>query len=196
MNCLLFQRILAIVGLGVIIGAADSWIRPTRIALNLSAPSAPSDASSSATPAAPPVDPTTPPSITPLPKTDGFRDPLSAAHADIPLGMMIDSVAAKKLFDDGVIFLDARIDEEFKAGHIPQAFHLNSSLFNTPAAANTMKALDQSQPIVIYCGGGDCDASTNLAILLQGAGYTKLHIIQNGFPEWQKLGFPVEKGTK
>ncbi|MGH7243527.1 MAG: rhodanese-like domain-containing protein [Phycisphaerales bacterium] len=186
MNCIIFQRVLAIVGLGVIIGAADSWIRPTTVSLKLAEPAA------AGTPVTSPEAPVT----TEKPSPYGYADTETAPKSDAPLGLMIDSVAAKKLFDSGVVFLDARIDEEFNAGHVPQAFHLNSSLFNTLGASETMKALDPAQPIVIYCGGGDCDASKNLAILLQGAGYTKLHIIEQGFPEWHAKGFPVEKGAK
>jgi rhodanese-related sulfurtransferase len=190
MSCLFLQRVLAIVGLGVIIGAADSWIRPTTVSLNLAAPAVLITTPSPRTDlhAASPTDTASNP--------EALTASASAAQPEAPLGLMIDSVAAKKLFDDGVVFLDARIDEEFKAGHIPQAFQLNSSLFNTPAAADAMKSLDPAQPVVIYCGGGDCDASKNLAILLQGAGYTKLHIIEQGFPEWVAKGFPVEKEAK
>jgi len=188
MSCLFLQRVLAIVGLGVIIGAADSWIRPTTVSLKLPVPAATPSTPSASPPSANASDaPLTAPAL----KTEP-----PAASADAPLGLMIDSVAAKKLFDDGVVFLDARIDEEFNSGHVPQAFQLNSSLFNTAAAAETMKALDPAQPVVIYCGGGECDASKNLAILLQGAGYTKIHIIEQGFPEWVAKGFPVEKGSK
>jgi len=188
MSCLFLQRVLAIVGLGVIIGAADSWVRPTTLSLKLPAPAA--------TPAMPSSSQPSTNSSVASPTDPAIKVEPPASSANAPLGLMIDSVAAKKLFDDGVVFLDARIDEEFNSGHIPQAFQLNSSLFNTPAAAETMKALDPAQPVVIYCGGGDCDASKNLAILLQGAGYTKIHIIEQGFPEWVAKGFPVEKGRK
>lgn len=191
MNCLLFQRILAIVGLGVIIGAADSWLRPTTLELTLKSPVAPQAASLSA--AAIPSGPA-PSAATP---EAGSVPPVAAAqNADAPLDIMIDVVAAKKLFDDGVVFLDARITEEFRAGHVPQAFHLTSATFNTPAADEAMKALDTAQPMVIYCGGGDCDASKNLAILLQGAGFKRIHIFEAGFPAWEKAGHPVEKESK
>lgn len=191
MNCLLFQRILAIVGLGVIIGAADTWIRPTTLELTLNSPVAAQPVTAS-NPTAPSV-----PASTGRSSESESSAPVNAAHnAAAPLDTMIDVVAAKKLFDDGVVFLDARITEEFRAGHVPQAFHLTSAMFNTPAADEAMKALDPAQPMVIYCGGGDCDASKNLAILLQGAGYKRIHIFEAGFPAWEKAGHPVEKESK
>lgn len=163
MLCLLC-RIFAIIGLGVTIGAADSWIRPVKLTPDAPAPQ------------------------------QQLGPAGNAASTGAELGLMIDAGAAKRLFDEGVVFLDARIDEEFDAGHVPQAFHLNSALFGTPAAADAMKALDPTQRVVIYCGGGDCDASKNLAILLQGAGYNRVHIFEAGFPAWVEKGFPVEKG--
>lgn len=201
MECLLAQRILAIIGLGVIIGAADSWIRPTTISLKLESPAAanPSSQEPRMPKPAQPVPAQTPASDGSKPAAEvKGAEPTSSATpsptvAPKPLGLMISAEEAKKLFDDGAVFLDARIESEFKAGHVPQAFHLNSSTFGTPAAADAMKALDPSQPAVIYCGGGDCDASKNLAILLQGAGFTKLHIFEAGFPDWEKHGYPVEK---
>lgn len=216
MNCLLLQRILAIVGLGVVIGAADSWIRPTTITLRLPEPkttaASPADPLKQSLAKAATSDSGTPeaaPTPAPISSPDS---PSRAAESDLeklsgaglagaqppaqPLGLMIDAVAAKSLFDDGVVFLDARITEEFKAGHVPQAFQLNSAMFNTPAAEEAMKALDKLQPIVIYCGGGDCDASKNLAILLQGAGYERIHIFEAGFPAWEKAGYPVERERK
>ncbi|MBS0191197.1 MAG: rhodanese-like domain-containing protein [Phycisphaerales bacterium] len=158
----LFCRIFAIIGLGVTVGAADSWLRPTRLSLE-------------------------------APPAEAAQHQNSGAPGPAELGLMIDAASAKKLFDEGVVFLDARIDEEFAAGHIPQAFHLNSATFGTPAGADAMQALDPSQRIVIYCGGGECDASKNLALLLQGAGYKRTHIFEAGFPEWIKQGYPVEK---
>jgi len=191
MNCLLFQRILAIVGLGVILGAADSWIRPTTISL------LPQSSSSNTTSTTNAASPAPPAEAKAAPQSKFSRSSqANPPAAPSPLGLMIDVKAAKELFDTGVVFLDARIDEEFKAGHVPQAFQLTSAMFNTPAADDAMKALDPAQPIVIYCGGGDCDASKNLAILLQGAGYTRIHIFEAGFPAWVKAGHPIEKVSK
>lgn len=190
MRLVLVQRSLAIVGLGCILGAADSWLRPTVITLRENAtavkPASPARATGQTQPA-------------PAELSSGSSDqkvPPTASAAPAALGLMIDAKAAKAFFDQGVIFLDARIQLEFDAGHVPQAYLLNSSMFGTPAADEAMKALDPSQPVVIYCGGGDCDASKNVAILLQQAGFRQLHIIEKGYPEWKELGFPIETAAQ
>lgn len=172
----LLCRIFAIIGLGVTIGAADSWLRPTTISLKPN--SAPVPTQRAETPA-PDSAAETPPAA---------KD-TAPSHAD---DMMIDAKRAKEMFDSGVVFLDARIESAYKDEHIAQAFWLNSKTFGTPAASEAMKVLDASQPVVIYCDGGDCDASRNLAILLQQAGFSKIYIFEAGFPDWKKHGFPVE----
>lgn len=192
MPLVLVQRSLAIIGLGCIIGAADSWLRPTVITLKENAPAVAQNAVRE------PERPQTPPSAqvdvkAVAPAEAKSQPPTSLDPAS--LGLMIDAKAAKSLFDRGVIFLDARIQNEYDAGHVSQAYLLNSSMFGTPAADEAMKALDASQPVVIYCGGGECDASKNVAILLQQAGFKQLHILENGYPEWKQLGYPIETGA-
>lgn len=192
MPLVLVQRSLAIIGLGCVIGAADSWLRPTVITLKENAPAAAQNTVRE------PERPQTPPPAQAdanvvAPAEAKSRPPTLLDPAS--LGLMIDAKAAKALFDQGVIFLDARIQNEYDAGHVPQAYLLNSSMFGTPAADEAMKALDASQPVVIYCGGGECDASKNVAILLQQAGFKQLHILENGYPEWKQLGYPIETGA-
>jgi rhodanese-related sulfurtransferase len=189
MPLVLVQRSLAIIGLGCIIGAADSWLRPTVITLKENATTtaapvrdaAPAEAAASRSKPALPA-PAQQASVEAKSSEQPKDEPTQpTASPAAPLGLMIDSKAAKTLFDEGVIFLDARIQPEYDAGHI-----------GTPAADEAMKALDASQPVVIYCGGGDCDASKNVAILLQQAGFKQVHIIEKGFPEWKELGYPIE----
>lgn len=108
---------------------------------------------------------------------------------------MIDSRAAKGLLDQGVIFLDARLRNEFDEKRIEGAYHLTTSTISGPEGRKVLDTLSREDPVVIYCGGGDCDASKNLAVMLQGIGFTRLHIIENGFPEWVALGYPVESGA-
>jgi rhodanese-related sulfurtransferase len=54
--------------------------------------------------------------------------------------------------------------------------------------------IDRSSVVVVYCGGGACDASKNLVITLQNFGFSRFHIMTDGFPAWQQAGHPVAKG--
>ncbi|MBM4108686.1 MAG: rhodanese-like domain-containing protein [Phycisphaerae bacterium] len=106
-------------------------------------------------------------------------------------GLMISVGEAFELFQQGTPFLDARPKADFDAGRVMGAFHNPPS---TGLKPDVIQFLDPSRPIVIYCGGGDCKDSENLAILLQQMGFNRLHVMTDGFPAWQSAGHPVEGG--
>lgn len=104
---------------------------------------------------------------------------------------------AHKLWEGGAYFIDARHEEEFEEGHIQYAAWLTSPLFNTDSdrafeIANTMPPGDT---VVIYCIGGECDASHNVARRLAEIGFTDLRIMGVGYTDWVNAGFPTEQGS-
>ncbi len=58
----------------------------------------------------------------------------------------------------------------------------------TPVALNF---LDPAKPVVIYCGGGACDASHNVTALLQQLGFNQCHIMTDGYPGWNAADHPT-----
>jgi rhodanese-related sulfurtransferase len=105
----------------------------------------------------------------------------------------IDSVArAKEIFDSGdVLFVDARSQENYEAGHIPGAVSLPVGRFDE-RIESFLNQYPPEQPILTYCSGRICEDSHNLALLLTGAGYSRVRIFIDGFPGWQAEGYPVE----
>jgi rhodanese-related sulfurtransferase len=99
---------------------------------------------------------------------------------------------------DEVIFIDARDEEHYTAGHIPGAylfdrFRPESYLTNVVAVCLT------AQQIVFYCNGGDCDDSEHAAIMLRdsmGLAKEKVLVYGGGFNEWMTNGLPVELGAR
>jgi rhodanese-related sulfurtransferase len=93
------------------------------------------------------------------------------------------------------IFVDARSYIEFTEGHIPGAMHLDKKYFDGAAGAMKAKNL-KGQEIVIYCHGAECTDSEAVAIRLQALQFhiDPIYIIKDGFPGWQKAGYPVDKG--
>ncbi|MBX3410651.1 MAG: rhodanese-like domain-containing protein [Phycisphaeraceae bacterium] len=148
-----------------------------------------------------PVDPG--PMITlpsPAPVTaDGTRAPTGDAPAvaatPAAMGLEITVAQALDLYNDGAQFLDARSLREYEAGHVEGAFHLAADTFNTATGQRVVGMLDRSQILVVYCGGGACDASHNLVILLQQAGYMRCHVMTDGYPAWLQAGLPVGEGA-
>lgn len=110
------------------------------------------------------------------------------------LGREISVPQAKALWDRGdVTFFDARIPAEFAEGHVEGAINLTGSEMSSAQGVEKTKFADRSLPVVIYCGGGLCDASHLLAQMLELAGYTQIHIMKDGFPAWQQAGHPTQK---
>ena len=99
---------------------------------------------------------------------------------------------------DGVIFIDARNDEHYRAGHIPGAylfnrFHWENYLTNVVAVCQT------AEQIVFYCNGGDCDDSEHAAIMLRDSipiPKEKVFVYGGGMNEWTTNGLPIEVGAR
>jgi rhodanese-related sulfurtransferase len=120
------------------------------------------------------------------------------------LGMqLVEGQQAQQLFRDPrlpqgtLMFIDARDEELYRAGHIPGAWEFDpyrpEKFF--PAVYPLCQAAEQ---IVIYCNGGDCDDSESAAITLRDVGIAtnKLFIYIGGFAEWATNGLPVEVGER
>ena len=131
---------------------------------------------------------TTSPSLAPPP-------PQAAVEAN-PI-REISGPEAWQLFQGGAPFLDARRSAEFAEGHIPGAWSTpvwESDLDDRLLAFKAGRRPGPEDPIVIYCGGGDCRDSHLLAGKLLNEGYFHLLIYRDGYPAWLAQGHPAEKG--
>jgi len=116
---------------------------------------------------------------------------------------LIDGHRAVQLFHDAhlksgtIVFIDARDEEHYQAGHIPGAYEFDpyhpEKYFS--AVWPVCQAADQ---IVVYCHGGDCDDSQTAALLLRDVGEAnrKLFIFGGGITEWTNNHQPVEIGAR
>jgi rhodanese-related sulfurtransferase len=95
-----------------------------------------------------------------------------------------------------VIFVDARNDAHYEAGHIPGAhqFDYYRPEVYLPAV---LAACATAEKIVVYCTGGDCEDSELAAILLTQSGVPseRVYIYPGGFAEWSANRLPVELGA-
>jgi rhodanese-related sulfurtransferase len=96
-----------------------------------------------------------------------------------------------------VIFLDARNDEHYQAGHIPGAYQLDHFRVQD-YIATALPVCQVAEQIMVYCNGGDCDDSENTAIFLRDAGIdkNKLYVYAGGIAEWTTNRMPVEIGPR
>ncbi len=96
-----------------------------------------------------------------------------------------------------VLFVDARDDEHYKAGHIPGAYQLY--YYQPEPYLPALLPLTQvAEKIVVYCNGGDCEDSELTAVLLQNTGVSpqKISVYGGGFNEWKTKGMPVATGER
>ena len=99
---------------------------------------------------------------------------------------------------DAVIFIDARNDDHYRAGHIPGAYqfdHFRPENYLT----NVLQVCLTAEQIVFYCNGGECDDSLQAAVMLRDSvpiPKEKLFVYGGGITEWATAGFPVELGAR
>ncbi len=81
-----------------------------------------------------------------------------------------------------VHFIDARLPEEYAEGHIPGS--LNVSQENLGDHAARLDAIPKGELVVLYCDGGDCHKSHDLAEYMLENGWKRLAVYEGGWEEW------------
>ncbi len=132
----------------------------------------------------------TPPAATTKATTTSTTPPGSTAT---PAAEIHDAAWLSAQIDAGAAVVDARPREEFLAAHVPGAVSLPFAEFST-GRPQALDFLPTDSPIVIYCSGGDCDASHKVATMLGSFGFSQTVLFDPGFPAWEQAGLPVEKG--
>ncbi|EWH01408.1 ArsR/SmtB family transcription factor [Halomonas sp. BC04] len=84
-----------------------------------------------------------------------------------------------------VALLDVRPEEEFDAGHLPEA--INIPLEQLEAM---LDKLPRDREIVAYCRGPYCVLSHEAVQRLRQLGY-RVRRFEEGYPEWKAAGLPV-----
>ncbi len=205
-------RSLALVAIGTIVAFADWGIRPLKLTLGgpgagnggtqASQTTPPVDAGAGAGQADAPPDalPDTPPDIGDGADAPDGSDPQVVTPAPFDaaaLGAEIGTADAYQLWASGeVVFVDARPQKDYLAGHIPDAYLVPAETIDQGRLGEMMEVgmVDPSVRVVVYCEGGACDASHLVALTLQDMGFDKIHIDIDGFPAWQAAGYEVQTG--
>jgi rhodanese-related sulfurtransferase len=96
-----------------------------------------------------------------------------------------------------VVFIDARDDQHYAAGHIPGAWQFNRFRSEDYMPAVLPVCLTALK-VVVYCNGGECEDSEFAAIMLRDAGVPRevLFVYAGGIIEWKANGLPVETGAR
>jgi rhodanese-related sulfurtransferase len=169
---------LAIVGLGYFAGIGHSLWRSEPIVLRLT--SVPIDTD------------TEPPETDPAAQQspDEQLDPLDIPGPSGTLTLR----EAFALYEDGAYFIDARNEDEYTESHIAYALFIPAQRVRTRAGLDELSTIPPDVTVVIYCVGGECDASENALLAIRSAnfGFKDIRIMGRGFKDWADAGLPVE----
>jgi rhodanese-related sulfurtransferase len=95
------------------------------------------------------------------------------------------SVATARAWGAQALFVDARKRDRFDAGHIPQALLLNDEEWDA-LLPKFLDAWDPDGKIVVYCDGGGCEASKEIATRLREQLQLKnVYVLKGGWPAWE-----------
>ncbi|OGU77464.1 MAG: hypothetical protein A2V93_00200 [Ignavibacteria bacterium RBG_16_34_14] len=98
---------------------------------------------------------------------------------------------AYNLYQQNVLFIDAREPVDYHYAHIKNAINIPFDHFDE--YKHLLNSIDKNRTIVTYCAGTDCDLSKLLGNMLFEMGYKKVYIFFGGWTEWLEANYPTEK---
>jgi rhodanese-related sulfurtransferase len=107
----------------------------------------------------------------------GQRDELDQIHRD---------ELARRVHDGDLIVVDVRPEAEYGAGHIVGAVSIPIDRL-----ARQLRSLPPDVDVIAYCRGPYCVFADDAVRLLRRRG-RRARRLEDGFPEWQRAGLPVE----
>jgi rhodanese-related sulfurtransferase len=117
------------------------------------------------------------PRITPIAET-------TLAQAN-PSSVEITPAQAYAKYQQGVLFLDVRTQDEWNQFHLAK-----STLIPLDQLQNRLSELPKDQDIVVICLSGH--RSQSGVAILQQAGFTRVSYVSGGLQAWTTAGYPVQ----
>lgn len=145
----------AITVIAVFLGFANNLINPNRVALTAERSIAPSVEDAA----------------------------LDADSLQTPI--VVDREQLKQLVSErNAVLIDARLPEEFEAGHIPGAINIPLEMFGE--FGEQLDKLPKDAWVICYCDGPPCDKGKNLADELFYMGFARTAYYDAGMDDWKR----------
>ena len=111
-------------------------------------------------------------------------------HYTDKLEFETDSWDLQSALDHGekIIVIDARSPQNYQKEHIPGAI----SLPHRTMTEESTRHLDRSAPVVVYCDGIGCNASTKGALNMSRLGFRVKELL-GGLDWWKRDGYKTDK---
>jgi len=192
-----FQSVLiqavAVVGISVAAGVAHQAIKPISRSLAPAVPAPAAATPAPTTPAPAPVASGTAPSTAAVTPAPAAQPPAASdPHSKYPAGTFVTLEQTRQLLEtQAAEFVDARNADEYAAGAIPGAFSIPPDAFAGGAIPEVLNFMAREKKVVVYCGGGSCDASMLVALRLQGMGFRDVVVFKDGYNGWTAAGLPT-----
>lgn len=90
------------------------------------------------------------------------------------------------------VFVDARMPEDYRQGHIKGAKNLPDMEFDS-YIDDFYENIDFESIIITYCDGEHCRLGKMLAEKLDMAGFENVYYLKNGYTRWKNRSQPVEQ---
>jgi rhodanese-related sulfurtransferase len=92
----------------------------------------------------------------------------------------------KLLGNPNVIFIDARIQQDYGKAHIGNAINIYPYEENENDYFSKINRLDRNKTYVVYCDGGLCDLSHTVIRDMLNFDFKKVYLFAGGWDEWLK----------
>ena len=120
---------------------------------------------------------------------------------ELPGVTIVSAEQTKRMLDSGVLVVDTRVGNEFAESHIKGAINvpykeasLKAPNFDAKQDSFDLTKLpvDKGKPVVFYCNASECWKSYKASTVALRAGYRQIYWFRGGYPEWKKMGLPVD----
>ena len=113
-----------------------------------------------------------------------FHDRVSWQSPFLPSELV--TVEQGRAWGDGVIWVDARPDDEFARDHVPGAISLNEDRFGE-LLPPFLARWSPEKRVIVYCSAQSCNAAREVAKRLRDEAQLKnVFVLQGGWEEWQR----------
>lgn len=114
---------------------------------------------------------------------------------EITIDQVIETFQDERTSYGAHVFVDARADGPYKAGHIPGALQCDYYRKDTDLP-RTVEAISGADKIIVYCNGGQCEDSLHLCgeLCLANIPWERIYVFKGGWEEWHASGMPVQTG--